>query len=323
MTILPRFSTPGNVEDANPDAWSTRAAGYFDDFARKYPQFYDPTATDTPDGAQHAPVIWSAFSGRLAGNPDGLQLADDSRHQQDEYCEWAVERSGGKITRITFTTEVPEYFEHLFDTDKGALLALYRELVGPEVDPAGLEEGERYLRANEWNSSTTGRPVHLIQGSNSLEAAVRLAAEATVLRERDGEPVTGNEDLVVCGGLGEPTRNSDPSIAAAVNNAAAQGDEITLEDPPGLYIDGLITGGMATPDGADAGLFWKPERGAPGHTVRASFEVPEDRGYAVGDITIGGRPIELGAQVAVRVRVRIDAVVKPGHHQPERQPCVG
>jgi hypothetical protein len=325
MATLPRFSTPGHVEDGNPDAWSATVATEFAAFASAFPQFYDPTETDTPTDAESASVIWSAFPGRLVGQPGSFERADGSREEQDEYCEWAVERNDeDKITRITFTTEVPEYFQHLFETDPDGLLNLYRDLIGPEVEPVGLEQDGRYLVENEWNRSTTGRPAHLIQGSNSLGAAVRLAAEATVLREQDGVPVTGNEQLVVCGGLGNPRRNSDPSIAAAVNNAAASGAEITLKDPPGLYIDGLITGAMVAPDGTDPGEFWRSERGTGGHTVRATYEVPEaaNRDYVVGDITIGGQPIRFGAQLAVRVRVRLDALIKPGTHQPERQPCV-
>ena len=78
---------------------------------------------------------------------------------------------------------------------------------------------------------------------------------------------------------------------------------------------------METPDGADAAGFWQVERGAPGHAVRASFAVPQGRGYVVGDIKVHGRPIAFGAQVADKVRIRIGAVVKPGDHQPVRLRC--
>jgi hypothetical protein len=81
--------------------------------------------------------------------------------------------------------------------------------------------------------------VHLAQANNTLGAAVDLAAKATILRERDGEPVTNQQVLVDCARLGNPFRNSDPQIAAAINNIAASGAEITLQDPPGLYIHGF------------------------------------------------------------------------------------
>lgn len=326
MPILPRFSTPGNVPDLHPEAWSDDVG---DIFARidGFPQFYDPISRDTPDDAQVVPVVWPAFPGSLRGSAkERLNLADKHRGAQDEYCEWCVERNDDrKITRVTLTTEVPEYYDHLFATDRDALVTLLQDLIGPQVKARDLKQNGAYLRANKWNTSTDGRPAHLNQTSNNLEAAIRLAAEATILRQRsNGKPVTGKQELVSCGGLGEPLRNSDPQIASAVNNAAASGAEITLNDPPGLYIDGLITGGMETPDGEDPAAFWKIERGDAQHALRASYEVPEAeaRGYVVGDIKIDGRQIDFGGQLAVRVRVRLDAVIKPGAHQPKRQPCV-
>jgi hypothetical protein len=325
VPILPSFSTPGNVTDSHPKGWNAAVAEIFASFVDRFPQFYDPTATDTPNDAQVAPVVWPAFPGSLRGSPkERLEIADQHRGAQDEYCEWGVEKnSNGKITRITLTTEVPEYFEHLFATDRDALLTFYQDLISPQVAATDLERNGAYRRGNRWNRSTKGRPAHLNQLSNNLGAAIQLAAEATILRERNNKPVTGRQELVRCGKLGEPLRNSDPQIASAVNNAAASGAEITLNDPIGLYIDGLITGGMATPDGEDPAAFWKIERGDPQHALRASYEVTdaEARGYLVGDITIDGRPIEFGGQLAVRVRIRLDALIKPGAHPPKRQPC--
>jgi hypothetical protein len=118
-------------------------------------------------------------------------------------------------------------------------------------------------------------------------------------------------------------RNSDPQIAAAVNDAAATGAEISLQDPMGLYIDRFAIGGMETPDGEDPAAFWTVERGRPTHVLRASYAVPPERGYQVGDITAEGQPIRFGAQLADRVTVRLTALVNPADHQPVRQPCVG
>lgn len=291
-----------------------------------FTRFYDPRKVDTPDDAIDAPVVWPAFPASLVGTfVERLDLADQHRGAQDEYCEWAVERNGdGTITRVTFTTEVPQYFEHLFDTDPERLLTLYRELVSPQVELADLVGPDGLYRGrNRWNDSPQGRPAHLIQQSNTLPAAIALAAQATVLRERDGLPVTHPQTLVVCAKLGEPLRGSDPQIASAVNAAVASGAEVTLKDPIGLYIDGLITGGMEAPDGEDPASFWTIERGSATHILRAAFEVPqnENRGYVVGDTTIDGRSIEFGGQLAVRVRVRIEAVAKPGGSAPPRQPC--
>jgi hypothetical protein len=327
MPVLARFSTPGNVVDAHPREWSDSVHQTFAGFVSNFSQFYDPTVTDTPPEAQTAAVVWPAFPGSLRGSPkERFEIADSQRGAQDEYCEWAVERNDDKkITRITFTTEVPEYFEHLFATDRAALLALYRQLIDPQVQAQDLASPDgSYRRDNKWNNSTQGRPVHLTQRSNTLGAAIQLAAEATVLRRRNGKIVKGKQELVECGGLGEPLRNSDPQIASAVNNAAASGAEVTLSDPVGLYIDGLITGGMETPDDEDPAHFWTVERGDTGHALRASYEVPqaEGRNYVVGDIKADGRPLDFGGRLAIRVRVRLEAFVKPGTHKPEPKPCV-
>jgi hypothetical protein len=325
MALLRRFRTPGKVADGDRAAWSAGVKGLVSQFDRAFPQFYDPTVQDTPDDVDPSSILWSAFPASLrVAAAKRLETADGNRRHMDEYCEWAVERNrGGKITRITFTTEVPEYFEHLFANDRARLLDIYQTLVSPKVKAADLERNGRYVRANKWNQTTRGRPAHLIQASNTLGAAVQLAAEATIPRRDGGVPVTGKQELVECGGLGNPFRNSDPQIASIVNMAARDGAEVTLADPVGLYLDGLITGGMTTPDGANPLSFWKVERGRAGHAVRAAYEVPKAHKYAVGDIRVGGRRIEWGGQVALRVRVRIDALVKPGNHRPQPQPCVG
>jgi hypothetical protein len=219
---------------------------------------------------------------------------------------------------------VPEYFDHLAERDEDRLLATYHDLVGPHVRAEDLVVGGAYQRDNVHNSSTRGRPAHLMQQTNTLFAAVVLAAQATVLR-RDafGEPVTSAMALVRCGRLGEPRRNSDPQIAAAVNDAAATGAEVSLQDPFGLYIDRLLVGGLARPDGGDPAEFWTIERGTPEHTVRANYAVPPGHGFQVGDITADGRPIEFGAQLAERVVVRLTGLVRPADHRPVRQPCRG
>jgi hypothetical protein len=329
MAILSRFDTPGRLDELSEDhrrAWSEKVTGMFDQFTGQFPQFYNPTVKDTPSGLTPAMIAWPAFPAvvrREEGSGAARwDRADSSRDVQDEYCEWSVERGeDGKITRITFTTEVPEYWEHVARKDPDLLLEMYQQFVDPRVERRDLFDGGKYVRRNRWNESTEGRLAHFVQRSNNLFAAIALVAPATILRERDGNPVTDRQELVVCGGLGNPFRNSDPQIAEIVNDAASSGNEITLLDPVGLYLDGLQSAGMETPDDADAAEFWRVERGTPGHAVRASFAVPEDLDYVVGDIKVNGLPITRGAQVADEVRVRIGAVVKPADHQPVRSPC--
>ena len=332
MPILPRFDTPARLpepSDADRAAWHQRVGRIVAREAREFPQFFDPTTTDVGNDVLVPAVSWIAFPATLLEGATSEEqrwgAADASRSVQDEYCEWGIERDlDGVLTRVTFTSEVPEYFEHLAERDEDRLLATYHELVGPHVKAEELVVDGRYRRDNVHNDSTQGRPAHLVQATNTLGAAIVLAAQATVLRhDADGEPVTSAMALVRCGRLGEPRRNSDPQIAAAVNDAAATGAEISLQDPLGLYLDRLLIGGLERPDGGDPAEFWTIERGTPQHTLRASYAVPPERGFRLGDVTADGRPIEFGAQLADRVVVRLTALVRPAGHRPDRQPCIG
>lgn len=333
MSVLAGFDPPAHLPeptDGHRTAWHRRVKALMAEQTPRFPQFFDPTETVVGPDAMAPPIAWNAFPATLLKTATSQRQrwadADASRRVQDEYCEWSVERDpDGVITRVTFTTEVPEYFEHLAANDAGRLVQLYRELSGrEEVELDALVMGGRYRKDNRFNNSTSGRLVHLIQPSNNLRAAIVLAAEATVLRHGPaGEPVVSAQELVRCGGLGEPLRNSDPQIAGAVNDAAATGAEISLANPLGLYIDGLLIGGMETPDGEDPAAFWTIERGDAAHALRASYAVPEERDYRVGDITADGRRIVFGAQLADRVAVRLTALIRPADHRPGRQPCIG
>ena len=328
MPKLASFSTPARLPDPNAGDWSRRVARMLAPYLDgSLPQFYDPTKKSTPAGTPEPMISWVAFPAALRATTPSQQerwkLADRSRDLQDEYCEWSVTRNGArKITRVSFTTELPEYWEHLFETAPDQVLKLYRKHVDAAVKLTDLRNPDgSYKRENRWNTSKPGRLMHLIQGSNNLGAAIDLVARATVLRVKNGQPVTNQQELVSCAGLGNPLRNSDPQIASAVNVAAGEGDEITLADPLGLHLGPPLTAGMVTPDGADAARFWKIERGDKEHTLRARFEVPASRGYLVGDIKMGGRAIEFGGQIADRVQVWVKAVVKPGNHNPKPKRC--
>jgi len=55
----------------------------------------------------------------------------------------------------------------------------------------------------------------------------------------------------------------------------------------------------------------------------ASYEVPAELGFTVGDITVGGRPIEFGAQLADNVQIKVTAIAaRPGSFSPQRYDCV-
>lgn len=343
MPLLEQFAAPAHLTELSPEAlqaWHERNAAIVAASAAEFGPYYDPTTEDTPDGLRPVRIVWAAFPATItAVHGHGAQrwdIADSSRSRpdglgHDEYCEWGVERDrDGKVVRVTFTTEAPEYWDHIAKTDPELLLALYRELAGADVQSDDVFRNGQYLRRNQWNDvvgpdggSVPARPIHFLHGSNTLDAAIKLARDATVLRhDRDGQPVFDRQELVTCSALGEPLRTSDPQIAQVVNDAVAKGLEVTLKDPLGLYLDGLQSAGIVAPDGTDAIEFWHVERGTREHTVRASFAV-RDKPYVVGDLTIDGRPITRGGQVADKVRIRLDAFAKPGGTVPAREPCVG
>lgn len=332
MTTFTEFETPGGLTELSAQSrasWSEMHKEHAAQFAFTFPHYFDPTTPTAPQNAKAIPITWSAFPARLLSLAPRIrwQMADQDRNQQDEYCEWSVERDDdGGVRAVTFTTEVPEYWSHMSEHDPTLLLELYRSLVSPTVAEADLFAPDgSYMRDNLWNSASSQGIAHLRQGSNTLLAAIRLAAESTIIRHVDGKRVTDRQTLVVCGELGEPLRNSDPQIAEIVNDAVDDGLQVTLANPLGLYLDGLQSAGMVTPDGADAADFWTVERGTTETAVRARFEVPSTRrpSYRVADIFIGGVPIEFGAQVADKVRVRLTALAAPSDQKPQPQPCAG
>ena len=332
MAALTRLETPGLLRDLDAparQAWSDVMAEHLGQFAMTFPQFYDPTATSTPADLPTTPIVWSAFPATLLAqglsDVERWAEADRSRDRQDEYCEWVVRRDPtGKLLAVTFSTELPEYWQHVAENDPATLLVLYQDLVSPEVRIEDLFDASGdYLRDNQWNSHSSSGISHLRQGTNTLLAAIKLVADATILRVRaDGTPIVDRQELVRCSQMGEPLRNSDPQIAEVVNDAASTGASLTLADPLGLYLDGLQSGGIVTPDADDAADFWIAERGSAGLVVRASLEVPPDRDFVLGDCTIGGRPLQFGAQVADKVRVRIAAFAKPGGTAQPPKTCV-
>lgn len=331
MARLERFSTPANLDELSEEArsaWSDRIAQMFGDSGiSALPQVFNPIGVETAELREH-PVPWPAFPATLKtpGRPDAerWEEADSERDKQDEYCEWAVERSGDDIARVAFTTETPDYFQHVLEHDPDLLRSLYEGFVGERPTVEDLTGGGNdLLPENAVNCSIPGRIAHLSQESNNLGAAIKLVGDATVLRESGGVPVTDQNALVDCGGFGIASRNSDPQIAVAVNQLAATGAELSIADPPGLYIDEFLFAGMRAPDEADVTDFWRVTRGDAGHALRAEFAVPAERGYSVSDIEMDGRRIEFGAQLADRVRIRVVALSRPGEHEPVPLPCVG
>lgn len=366
--FLPDFNAiPGQL-----DAWNRAVSAWFDEviqgdqsrFGSAPLQYYNAANFDPGGVAVEQAVTWNAFPKELVrrfGRERALVLADrlwpierygapgpdpdDTTgmsgilyRPQEEYCEWHVLRNpdSGKILRVTFTSEPPEYWQALFglvpsggpgmpdqhfpgDTD--ALVALYRDLVSPDVkledliaqtdltDAFGnvqVSKGQ-YNIYNKWN--TTLGIAHLNSPPNSLVAEIQLGADATVLyTDPKGRLLVEPEALIGYAGYGGPNRNSDPTIGASVNALARLGANVTLRNPVGLYMDHIDLSGWAAPDGGSVAECVRVVRGLPGMVERMVVEVPAGRNFDLGDITIAGSPIRYGGQIAECITVKLTGV---------------
>jgi hypothetical protein len=245
-----------------------------------------------------------------------------------EYCEWHVDRdpNSGRIRRICFTSEPPEYWFALyggtmsgsavnFPGNKDLVLDLYRRLVNPKVEMKDLQVQELlfspfgslkpgdYNPHNKWN--TTHGIVHLSAPPNALTAEIQLGADATQLfRDGRGDPVVDPDAIIAGTGMGGPNRNSDPTIAATVNALAREGAMITLSNPVGLYMDHIDLTGWEIPDGIAPQDCVRVVRGQGRFIERLVVEVPGER-FDVSDIRIGGVAIAFGGQIAECITVKL------------------
>lgn len=310
-------------------------------------RFYNPLSLPVPEGSEPANVFWRAlptsFDDVFGGDKEALFAFLDERQQfagrltriQDEYCEWrAVKDQEGRIVRILFTSEPPEYYSFLWDDPynvgrtqtRELLVELYRERCGAPVELTELADvAGRYNWYNEWNNAHC---VHMQQPNNTLGAQINIAARSSIVRfdTATGQLKTEAQDLIECAEYGDPSRQSDPSIGHAVNLFARENRFVTLENPVGLYMTRLDTDGWDTPDGTDPQEFWKILKGqddpdpAKAMIARAEFSVPEELGYTVSDIEIGGIAIRFGAEVAEHLEMRIGVLKSPPTDLPEPRP---
>jgi hypothetical protein len=341
MPTIPTFDPPANINDVDsiPNqraGWSEFLSNTFDaniedvqlTLNPNSSQFFNPTRTDTDEPHIEPSITWIGFPALIARKHPGdaraaRQEADtplaNGERPQDEYLEWFVTKKAGKITRVTFTCEGPEYWEALAHGyplgyqgpktagatgDKQKLLQLYRQFVSPQVQLNDLFKNGVYNRLNKWN--TAKGIMHLNQRNNTLGAEINIAAFATILRKNGGgQTITDADELIQCALFGAPGRASDPTIGASVNALARDGFSITLRNPVGLYIDNLNTAGWTKPNGQPIGSFFRIVRGNQGLGLRAVFEVPAAEGFVVGDIKIGGERIEFGGQIAEHITMKL------------------
>ena len=188
------------------------------------------------------------------------------------------------------------------------MLELYREHVDPAVQWDELVNADgTYDRHNRW--TTTDGIMHYVNGINELNQAIGLAqlgANATVVNLVD-RPRAGPGQFRVPGSVG--VNAADDYIIREVAALGRSGFDITVHEPVGLYIDGWDDTGWTKPDGSPVGDYWRITRGRPGAVLRLEYEVPDEEGFVVGDILIGGRPVLHGGQLAEHMTSSLPVIV--------------
>lgn len=314
MPLLSKFDTPASLRDmpvGSPfyDRWHQ----IVNDLVGPTPPsgsssfWYNPTTTDV-NVAGEKRLTWTGFPRTLMvyrhrdDKMAAFRAAEtgsgwERRGEQDEYFEWRVDRNAaGRITRVTFVSETPEYYKALWDTDPSKVLELYRTHVNPSVTLADLRDSAgNYDQFNRWN--TSDGIMHYIMSINTLTDAIGLARGSATPAGADNYDING----------GAPT-SVDPRVVIDLHMIARKGLYLTLRNPIGLYIAGWNDSGFQKPDGTVAGNYWRVTRGTPGMAMRVIYEVPAGLGFVVGDMKIGGRPIEFGGQIAEHMTVEIAGI---------------
>ncbi|KAI9771243.1 MAG: hypothetical protein M1839_002827 [Geoglossum umbratile] len=300
------FLFPGKVQDfkeSEVEKWNTTAISGVGKRVKEIPANF-LLATQNPDIVDFQ-VEWPAMPKRGMGKwPAGFAEAD-KRQQQDEYCEWEVERdANGKLTKVTFTCEFPEYWNELTENDQAFQNALR------EVGYSG-SSGDRKGSIERLNKD--GKILHLKHENSTLDQAVEIAADATVLRQHlikpDGSDISGG-DLLKCFGEKKyskeaPKRHSDPTIMYEINKWVRNGYKICPKQPFGIYIDRLETSEFRRGNKRlNERSVCKWSRGADATRMRLVLENP---GGTLADIKgPHNRSIQYGSQFAEKLWIRID-----------------
>jgi hypothetical protein len=341
------LSAPGHVQDFQTDpqrqVWSDLLSRAIDQAISGIrncvgtSQYVNPAKVDV-SAFQTTPIAWSGFPklvfSQFPTREEAFAAADQpvtvsgnnvrgGRTLQDEYLEWFLHRDAqGRIVAVDFVTETRRYWTELFGMSKELAAQKYSEILGNAVDVAAISKRDgTYNPLNRFN--TTDGIIHLIQPNNTLEAELDIAVQSTRQRTDDtGQPTSDVVSCSHCGdpnGLGEPGRNSDPTIAQQVNTVAQTGCFLAVPDPVGLYIEKLDLRGFAGPAGVDVSTCWKIVRGDP--AVRARFQVPN--GMQLSDFTVAGIPITHAGQIAEKISVFLTAAHGPAGavQVPAAMPC--
>lgn len=309
----------------NPDvatAYRQMLSGFYDQFSsRPNSAFTWLEAFDVIDSHEvtKSEIDWLAFP--LTAIATDRAIDRDRFNHQDEYVEWRVESVGGRPSRITFVTQLPEYYQAFASVGAGALIEAIKDAI-PGADPtvedlfgvdaSAAEVGalsplarsnlfRRNLTNNPWNNGIKGI-LCLTQRFNTMSALFNLVAECGVLNP-SGPP---EDTCSLVGGACGPGRSSDPRICSATQTAVRNRRAISLVDPVGIKLLTLAgewqLNGATFPvnDPATHNNLWTV-----GHNGRrATLEVPPG-------LTVNQRTITSGAQVSRELRVAAVVLTAP------------
>lgn len=264
-------------------------------------------------------VSWLAFPKTASASFEAID--NDRFRWQDEYVEWRTEKdNSGSVNRITFTTELPEYYEALAEISLDALIGgvkevipganpTVQELLGVTSDPVfgRSRRFRRHLRENPWNNGEKGI-LCLTQGFNTMGALFNLLDKCGISRPG----VAADTVCSIVGGACGPGRNSDPRICSAAQTLARNAQGLSLSDPVGINIVELrgiwrISGRQIDiNDSTTNGNVWNISRGG----RRAVLNV-------VDGLTLDGDPITSGAQVSQSLFVDAKVISAPETSLPD------
>jgi len=262
-------------------------------------------------------INWIAFPLLATGTN---ALIDTNRFRfQDEYVEWQAELQGGTGT-ITFTTELPEYFQAFAFVGTSSLIDAIQDVI-PGANPtaeelfgaigsdpdsvSGRERSalfRRNLVNNPWNNGTKGI-LCLTQEFNTLNALFNLVGQCGI-RQNQG---TEEDTCGLVGGACGVGRSSDPQVCKEAQAAVRAGFGITLADPSGIRIvemrgvwkvNGNVIGDI-NDSAVNLGIWTVSRNGR-----RAVLKVE-------GGLTLGDDPIVTGAQVSLSLVVGANLLAAP------------
>ena len=278
------------------------------------------------------------------------------RRQQDEYLEWHPTLDDeGRLVKLTFTAEPPDYWLALAQVAPDRVVDLYKEYVDSSItkndlfhqhDLAAFGKGldgqlqwfniggkGSYDELNEW--TTTKGIMHLTHRANTLGAEVNLASDASLVFASDNAPAPVGQDApppeirrIACGEYGGINRSSDPLIGQGVAGAVKSGARITLTDPVGLYIANVNLNLLTGPENQPVGNMARDViRGEDDpfdpRILRFEVRLPDDSEFRLDECTFEGRTLKRGGQIARQTTVHLYANVYPDNGDTTENSCQG